>query len=64
MKWHRVRDKFPEHQEEVLIRLDGIFNLAVFNEEHMVFSLRDGSEIPAYRHQLQWLRLGDHQPTT
>jgi hypothetical protein len=59
MKWHRVKDKLPEHEEEVLIRVEGIFNLAVFDEKQWVFIIRDGVSMSADRPQLQWLRLND-----
>ena len=59
MKWHRVKDELPEHGEEVLIRVEGIFNLAVFDEKQWVFTIRDGVTMSADRPQLQWLRLSD-----
>jgi hypothetical protein len=61
MKWHRVKDELPGHEEEVLIRVEGIFNLAVFDEKQWVFVIRDGVTMSADRPQLQWLRLSDSE---
>ena len=57
MHWIKAKEKLPADQEEVLIRYDGIFNLAVFNEAQHVFVLRDGGVLNAAKTNLQWLRL-------
>ena len=57
MQWNRPKDKLPNHQEEVLIRYGGIFNIATYDDDKKVFILRSGEIYGIDKINIQWLRL-------
>jgi hypothetical protein len=57
MKWKSAREQLPKHNEEVLVRCRGIFNLAVYNHDEKKFELKDGSSYYVATDQIQWVGL-------
>jgi hypothetical protein len=57
MKWINSKDQLPKHNQEVLVRCRGIFNLAVYNHDEKKFELKDGSSYYVATDQVQWVGL-------
>ena len=57
MVWINASAKLPDDQEEVLIRVETIVHLAVFDEGDHTFRLRNGQSVNPVGHRVEWMRL-------
>jgi hypothetical protein len=54
MKWVTAKSKLPRDGQEVLIRNNEVYHVAVFNEPGNCFVLRDGRKINISDTVIQW----------
>jgi hypothetical protein len=57
MKWVNAKQELPKHNQEVLVRCRGIFNLAIYNQDEKKFELKDGSSYYVATDQVMWVGL-------
>jgi len=52
-----AKHELPKHNQEVLVRCRGIFNLALYNQDEKKFELKDGTSYYAATDQVMWVGL-------
>jgi hypothetical protein len=62
MVWINASTRLPDDHEEVLIRVETIVHLAVYDESENIFRLRNGEVINPVSHRVQWMRLTAPEP--
>jgi hypothetical protein len=62
MVWINIASRFPEDGEEVLIRVETIVHLAIYDESENIFRLRSGEAVYPSRHRIEWMRLTAPEP--
>jgi hypothetical protein len=62
MRWTRALDKLPAENQEVLVRSRTIVYLAIFDQPHRLFRLKDGKLIDPVKEDVLWMELvgSDH----
>jgi hypothetical protein len=64
MKWkNTLKDKPPEHNQEVLISVDGVYYIAIYDDKEKVFRVQYKKLLifPANNHLIYWTEFYDPQ---
>lgn len=55
--WHNPTEQLPLHREQVLVRYDDKFELAIYDSEQGVFKLRNSTSIFSKEDNIEWMEL-------
>jgi hypothetical protein len=57
MKWFNSKKRTPAHNQEVLIRIDDMFHIAIYDADKKCFTLRDKKKLMLCDHTVMWAEL-------